>query len=84
MDEYSVGGLTLAGVLGAALAWLRRRRRKKGEPKSSFRPRARLRAYISMRTHEPTEGDSLEPPPFDERDTGKRRGLRRGTDGDHQ
>lgn len=64
-----VGG-AVATALGAVLAVLRRRRKRgKGW---SFRPRARIRTYISLRTHGSSPTNSIEPPAFDdERDTGR-------------
>jgi hypothetical protein len=71
MDGVDVAGLVAAAstALAGLGVWLRRRRKRAG----SFRPRARVRAYLSFRTHRNSaKAEELEPGPFDEeRDTGK-------------
>lgn len=70
-----VGGAS--SLLLAIAAWLRRQQ-KRGEPLlGSFRPRARVKAYLSFSTHKDMESDPpREPDPNvfdDESDTSKRR-----------
>lgn len=76
VDEWTVGGVSLASVLSALLVWLRRRRRKGG-------PRLRLRGGVSWsfrtESNEPTR--STEPPPFPD-DANTLRPPRRDDNGD--
>lgn len=63
MDAGDLG--TLAAAVSALLGalWARARKRRKGY---LFRPRAHVRFYASLRTHENSGPPSSEPPPFDE------------------
>lgn len=67
MDASDLG--TLAAAVSALLAalWARARKRRKGYV---FRPRAHVRLYASLRTHERSRSEpvSSEPPPFDDKE----------------
>lgn len=56
VDEWTVGGIGVVGLLSGALAYLRRRR--KGGPRLHVRMQASFRTHASDPTH------STEPPPF--------------------
>lgn len=57
VDEWTAGGLSLAGLLGGLLAYLRRLRRVRVQVK-------RGGFYASFRTHSRPTDPSSEPPPF--------------------
>lgn len=59
LDAADLG--TLAALLSALLAglWASVRKRRKGYV---FRPRAHVRFYASLRTHERSDGKSSDPP----------------------
>lgn len=64
MDAIDIGTLSGAVVALLGALWARGRKRRKGYV---FRPRAHVRLYASLRTHDRTSGPpSSEPPPIEQ------------------
>jgi hypothetical protein len=61
VDAFDIGAIVAAVVAAIAGVWARKRR--KGYV---FKPRARVRFYASLRTHESNKTPSTEPPPFED------------------